>query len=82
MYDGLYVTHKPEDHNDWQKRKDVNKSKNRKKPSEDSKNYESEEPPKKLTLTDTLKTALMTKCAINGAQEDFLIREAETEADF
>jgi len=35
-----------------------------------------------LTLTDTLKTALMTKCDITGAQADALIKEAESEADF
>jgi len=43
---------------------------------------DTDEPPKKLTLTDTLKTALLTKCDITGAQADALIREAETEADF
>ena len=47
-----------------------------------SRTEESEEPPKKLSLTDTLKTTLMTKCDITGAQADALIREAETEADF
>ena len=82
MYDGLYVTHKPEEHDEWQKRKETYKTKNRKKGSEDAKLKDTDETPKKLTLTDTLKTALMTKCDITGAQADALIREAETEADF
>ena len=83
-YNGLYVTHKPEDHEDWVKRKQSYKDRmTKKKTSDVPKDDDADDSSgKKLTLTDTLKTALMTKCDITGAQADALIKEAESEADF
>ena len=77
-YDGLYVTHKPEDHEDWVKRKESFRNRFAKnKPKEDSKDKDNEDPPqRKLTLSESLKTALMTRCDISAAQADALLKEA------
>ena len=79
-YDGLYVTHKPEDHDEWQQRKDArNKARNNGGVAADTKPVSEE---KKLALTDSLKAALLTRCDLTGAQVDALLNEARQEADF
>ena len=83
-YDGLYVTHKPEDHEEWVQKKEVRKAKFVKERKNDGNGPkdDSEGTNKKLALTDTLKAALLTRCDLTGAQADALIREAQDEADF
>ena len=83
-YNGLYVTHKPEDHEDWVKRKESFRNKfSKKKPKDDNDDKDDEEPSqKKLTLSNSLKSALMTRCDISAAQADALLQEAENDADF
>ena len=54
-YDGLYVTHKPEDHDEWKKKRDdwraENKG-NKSKPSDEARTQDGGD--KKLALTETL----------------------------
>ena len=81
-YDGLYVTHKSEDHEDWKKRREAWRSR---KPDGDKKETDKEKnnsEPKKLVLSDNLKAALLTRCDLTGAQADALIKEAQDESDF
>ena len=84
-YDGLYVTHKPEEHNEWLKRK--NDCIAKKKRTKESQNYGEEdkkpdEDGSKLVITDSLKAALMTHMDISSEQVDAIVQEAEGSADF
>ena len=66
VFDGLYVRHKPEDHDAWQQRKDERKTQ--------SKSQQSEQPAtQKLTMSDKLKTALLTKCKLSASELDALV---------
>ena len=83
-YDGLYVTHKPEDHDEWIKNRNKFK-KNRK--DEDKKEVQQNENSetsntKALALSNYLKAALLTRCDLTAAQADALIQEAKDEAVF
>jgi hypothetical protein len=67
-FDGLYVRHHPNDHVDWQKRKDDRK-KQQQGLSEGGRNNV----PQKLSMSDKLKTALMTKYDFSETEiEDIL----------
>ena len=85
-YDGLYVTHKPEDHDEWQKKKDASlqrKRDNKAKMNQENKvSQNQEDASKKLMLTDTLKAALLTHSDMTGAQVEELIAEVEQNSDF
>ena len=84
-YDGLYVTHKPEDHDEWQKKKDIQNAKKKasKVNSKDSddKNVQ-QESSKSLTLNDNLKAALLTHSEMTGAQVEALLAEMGEQPDF
>lgn len=80
-YDGLYVTHKPEEHEEWKN----NKAQFRKKKTDERKEANSsndDQSSKKLYINDNLKAALMTHCDISGAQLDELLEESQIEPDF
>ena len=84
-YEILYVTHKPEDHEEWAKNR--NRFKRREKKDDDTKesskdNSTLKENEKSLTLSNSLKAALLTRCDLSAAQADALIKEARMEADF
>ena len=79
-YDGLYVTHKPEDHDEWAKNR--NRFKRRLDKNEDDKREENNQPQKALALSNSLKAALLTRCDLTAAQAEALIKEAREEADF
>ena len=83
-YNGLYVTHKPEDHGEWQKRKDERNAKKRK-PKEEQSNsgpHKSEDGSNKLVISDSLKAALMTHMDISPEQIDAMVRDADDSEDF
>ena len=85
-YDGLYVTHKPEEHDDWLQRKNARLAK-KKRAKEDSKRDESINKSdyaddNKLMISDSLKAALMTHMDISPEQVEALVKEAEGSADF
>ena len=82
-YDGLYVTHKPEDHDEWKRKRDNWSAKtkgNDSKPSDEPQKQVGKET--KLAFTDTLKAALLTRCDLTDAQADALIKEVQEESDF
>ena len=79
-YEGLYVTHKPEDHDEWAKNR--NRFKKREKKEEKSSQPQEEGQEKSLALSNSLKAALLTRCDLSAAQADALIKEAREEADF
>ena len=68
QYNGLHVTHKPEDHDAWLKRKNKQLAKRRRakdnQNSEDTKQSE-EDGSKKLVISDSLKAALMTQMDVS-----------------
>ena len=80
-YDGLYVTHRPEEHEDWKKNKfqfrceKFQKNKKKEDEIEESSN-------KSLMINDNLKTALLTHSDLTGAQIDESNNEAHAQADF
>ena len=85
-YEGLYVTHKPEDHEEWAKKR--NRFKKRDKNMDDDDKEQKYSRPrldgnvKSLALSNSLKAALLTRCDLTAAQADALIKEAGEEADF
>ena len=84
-YNGLYVTHKLEDHDEWKMRRDNWRAKTRNpnstiKLKEEAAKQDGDS--KKLALTDTLKAALLMRCDLTAAQVDDLIKEAQDDADF
>ena len=85
-YDGLYVTHKSEDHDEWAKNRSRFKKRSDKKDDknkEENKNEPSQQQPEKsLALSNLLKAALLTRCDLTAAQAEALIQEAREEADF
>jgi len=82
-YDGLYVTHKPEDHEDWLKRKEERRAKfSKDKTSNDKSAAKTDNGNKNLVLTDNLRAALLTRCDLTGAQADALIKDAQNDVDF
>ena len=70
-YDGLYVRHRPEDHEDWQARKDERKR--QKSSSSSNQQVESQ----KLSMSDKLKSALMTRCDLSESEVDNLFIESK-----
>ena len=80
-YDGLYVTHRPEEYEDWKKnkfqfrREKFQKDKKKEDEIEKSSN-------KSLMINDNLKAALLTHSDLTGAQIDKLMNEANAQADF
>jgi len=82
--DGLYVTHKPEDHEEWAKNR--NRFKKNKKDDEKKEDKDNESSTKSndksLALSNSLKAALLTRCDLTAAHADALIMEAKEEADF
>ena len=67
FYDGLYVTHSPENHDEWKAKQDVNKKRNQgRNPYASGSAYSSgsgsakSESSTKLVLDDKLKQALLT----------------------
>jgi len=83
-YDGLYVTHKPEDHDAWQKRKNerLAKRKGAKDNQREDPKKTDEDGTKKLVISDSLKSALMTHMDISPEQIDALVNDAEESSDF
>ena len=86
QYDGLYVTHKPEDHDAWLQRKNDRLAKRRRakdnqKDSDEGKQSH-EDGSKKLIISDSLKAALMTHMDVSPEQIDALVKEAEGSSDF
>ena len=79
-YEGLYVTHKPEDHDEWARNR--NRFKKRDKKDDDNKKEDKSLQPqengntKSLALSNSLKAALLTRCDLTAAQADALINEA------
>ena len=80
QYEGLYVTHKPEDHHEWAKNRNCFKKREKyaEKPNEPSDNGDN----RSLVLSNSLKAALLTRCDLTKAQADALLKEAREEADF
>ena len=85
-YDGLYVTHKPEDHDEWQKKKDASLQRKRnykaKMNQENKDSQHRNDDSKKLVLTDTLKAVLLTHSDMTGAQVEELIADVGQTSDF
>ena len=85
-YDGLYVTHKPEDHDEWLQRKNARIAKKKRvkddNKSENSSNKKDDEDSNKMVISDSLKAALMTHMDISPEQVEALVKEAEESADF
>ena len=79
-YDGLYVTHKPENHDKWVKNR--NRFKSHEKKEESEINASNKENDKSLALSNSLKAALLTRCDLSAAQADALIQEARDQTDF
>jgi len=82
-YDGLYVTHKPEEHEEWKN----NRSQFRKKKFESNKNSGSDSnnnsaPTNKLHINDTLKAALLTHSDLSSVQIDEILEDANAHSDF
>ena len=71
VFDGLYVRHRPEDHNDWKKKKN-----DRRKPGASTDDTKTSVP-QKLSMSDKLKSALMTKCALSESEFNDLIAESK-----
>ena len=80
-YNGLYVTRKQEDHDDWMKRREAWRSR-KSENSKEAENQKDELEPKRLVLSNNLKAALLTRCDLTGAQADDLIQEAQDDSDF
>ena len=77
VYDGLYVTHKPEDHDAWQDRK-RNWSKNKSSSGQSSSRTASGNNPSstdKLTLSNNLKAAMVTNFQCTSEQAERLWSE-------
>ena len=86
QYDGLYVTHKPEDHDAWLKRENERLAKRRRakdnpKESEEARKAD-ENGTKKLVISDSLKSALTTQMDISPEQIEALVNETEGSSDF
>ena len=87
-YDGLYVTHKPEEHDEWKKNKfqfrrnKYARSKKNDENKDDSKDEDEKDSDKKLTLNGNLKAALLTHCGLSGAQLEEILEDAQGHADF
>ena len=86
-FDGLYVTHQPEKHDEWKQNKEA-RSERRKQASlakKEDKSAGDEAAPsdtKTLALSNVLKTALMSHCELTPAQVDALFQEVQDDADF
>ena len=83
-YDGLYVTHKPEEHDEWK----CNRNQFRRKRYETRKKEESneskdvEDNKKKLVINDNLKAALLTHSDLSSIQIDKILEDAASHSDF
>ena len=80
-FDGLYMTHKPEDHHIWQKQKDeriakFKKKKEEKKKSNGGGNTQNNNNKKSFTMSDKLKTALCTQGQLTPEQLDNIVESA------
>ena len=84
--DGLYVTHKPEDHDPWLKRKNERLEKRRRAKDNNNGSEEAKQPDhdgtKKLVISDSLKATLMTHMDISPEQIDALVQEDVRGSDF
>ena len=60
LFDGLYMPHKPEDHDEWAKKKKKNAEKGKKKKDSDGGSY-GKSKKSKLELTNGMKQALVTE---------------------
>ena len=84
-YDGLNVTHKPEEHDEWLKRKNERIAKKKKaKYAQKEGDYDkkTDENGSKLVISDLLKAALMMHMDISPEQVDAIVQEAKGSADF
>ena len=70
-YDGLYVRHRPENHDEWQARKEERKKQNSSSSSTQKTGVQ------KLTMSDKLKSALMTKCDFSESEINDLLKESK-----
>jgi len=81
-YDGLYVTHKAEEHDEWKN----NRSQFRKKKFETKKDGDSDAASnngsRKLYMNDNLKAALLTHSDLSAIQIDELLEDANAQSDF
>ena len=83
-YNGLYMTHPPSGHDEWQRKKDYWKAKKMNggngRPPPAASDSEKEKDNKKLVLTEKMRTALMTNHGFNELQYDSFL--ASIEEDF
>ena len=86
QYDGLYVTHRPEEHDVWLKRKNERLTRRRRAKENQNDSEHGKQPgedgSKKLVISDSLKSALMTHMDVSPEQIDALVKEAEGSSDF
>ena len=80
-YNGLYVTHKPEEHKDWKKRHEVWRSCTKPKEKKDVDSKQKDQDSNKIALTDSFIAGLLTSCDLIGAQVDALLREVQEHLD-
>ena len=83
-YYGLYVTHKPEEHEEWKRNKsEFRRNKySKEKNNVDPDGASDDNTKKKLTIKDNLKAALLTHCELTGAQIDEILQDAKLQSDF
>ena len=82
---GLYVTHKPEDHDDWQRKKDLNLEKkcaSKGKSKNDNPSAAPTNGSKKLIINDKLKAALLAHSEMTGAQVEELLAAVDGDQNF
>ena len=81
-YDGLYITHPPEEHDNWKKRQDAWRARAKSDSKRNENKDDKEQDLKKMVLSENLKAALLTRCDLTGAQADALLKEAQEDTDF
>lgn len=69
VFDGLYMTHKPEDHSKWKEEKEKKKAEYKKKQA-DRKVSDTQKSGKKLQLSDRLKSAMVTNFCCSNEQAE------------
>ena len=78
-YDGLYVTQKLENHAEWQKQKQERAKKKR---VDEPSTVDQEEEHKSLSLSNAMKTVLLSHCDLTTEQADSMMKEAQEHANY
>ena len=84
-YEGLYVTHKPEEHEEWKNNRSQFRRKkylDKKKDNSDEGKEKDSDTSKKLVINENLKAALLTHSDLSALQIDEIIEDAQSQADF